>query len=308
MSARPKVAFFTAQDIGHVLAEFAASRPDLDCLFVTRRTLNDALNGYRDAAEACLAHRLECLTASRVDDAVIARLRDFGPDLLVSAYYPVILPEAILRLPRLDAVNVHPGLLPHYRGRFPTPYYILNGESHFGVALHRLDGGVDTGDVLVQGRWEIGADWTGHELYRQAMARAGEMVIQNLDALLAGALTPTPQSGWGSYYTRIESRFHIDWQASCETIARRVRVHARPYFPAYGFLKTRMVLINRARAAVPHADGSASGCGRIRAVNQDGSFLVECADGCLHVEDYEILPTATERERTLLLQPGNLLD
>ena len=208
---KKRIVLFVSQDIGFRLVEFVATRSDVDPLVVTVRTARDDINGYRSAIGACEAAGIDMAIAPRVGGDTIARVEAHRPEFIISAYYPVLIPPSLFGLAPGGAINVHPGILPKYRGKFPTPWYILNGESHFGIAIHRLDGGVDTGDVLVQRTFEIHPDDTGYSLYRRAMDEAGTLLIENFDALLAGSVQAVPQRGTGSYYQSIERRYHIDW-------------------------------------------------------------------------------------------------
>lgn len=304
---RIRIVFFVGQDIGYRLAEFVAARSDIDPLFISTRTKRDAINGYRSAIELCAEKNLRCLDAHKVDEATIRAIAEHNPELIVSAYYPVKIPQQALDCARRGAINVHPGILPRYRGRFPTPWYILNGEREFGIAIHQIDAGIDTGDVLLQRTYPISEDETGYSLYRNAMDKAGTLLIEQFDNIIDGKLKPVRQSGTGSYYKSIERRFHIDWNRSCEEIARRVRVHARPYFPAFSYLFNRIVLIDKVSPAVEQ-DFTPQGGGEIVSVSDDGTFVVSCADGCLRVSAYSIAPELTPEERLLHIRVGNRLD
>jgi methionyl-tRNA formyltransferase len=304
LSDRKRVLLFTAQDIGFRLIDALAARGDLELLVVTDRTDRDALNGYRCPIAACELHDVPFRRAQRVNDELLGLLVNFRPDLILSAYFPHIIPGAVRAL--APAVNVHPGILPRYRGRFPTPWYILNGEAEFGVALHVLDEGVDTGPVYVQATYPMEPGITGAVFYRQAMGLAGDLVLGNLDALLAGELTPRPQEGVGSYYSAIERRWHIDWNLPRTIIERRVRVHAKPYFPAHAFVLSRMLLINR--VSLIEVDGyTAQGVGKIIETRPGNEFVVSCSDGPLLVEDYDLVPAA-EEEKGILIRPGRQLE
>jgi len=301
------IVLFTSQDIGFQLTEFVARRADVKPLVVTMRTKRDEINGYRSAVDVCVAHGIPHVVTSQVTEAVCSQIKAHDPILVISAYYPAIIPTEVVTLPRFGAINIHPGILPHYRGRFPTPWYILNGETHFGMAIHLLDNGIDTGNILVQRKFPISDDETGYMLYRRSMDEGAAILIESFDALLSGSIRPTPQEGTGSYYRTIEMRFHIDWNMSRTYIARRVRVHARPYLPAYAYLFNRIVLINRV-SFVDLPSYSAQGGGQIVNVWPEGQFAVSCCDGCLRVEDYSVSPPFETGERELHIRTGNLLD
>ncbi len=300
ISSRRKLLLFTSQDIGFQFVSYLATRADIELLVVCDRTSRDDQYGYRSAIDACEQAGIPYVKTSRPSGPVVDRIRAFAPDLMMTVYYPHIVPRAVQEMSRIPAVNIHPGLLPHYRGRYPMPWYILNGEKEFGMAIHRLDEGIDTGDVLVQTRHPIGDHETGHEIYRRGMDAGAQLLIGNLDALLQDALPARAQTGTGSYFSTIERRFEIDWNSSRETIARRVRVHAKPYFPAFSFLFNRLISINRASPV--EIDGyKAQGGGRIVRVDPDGCFVVACADGCLRIDEHEACPawSADDFRRTV---------
>jgi methionyl-tRNA formyltransferase len=305
----PRIALFTSQDIGFQIVERLSADPVYRGalhVFADRSTRDD-LYGYRSAIDACAAANIPCTLASRVDQHTLEQVRQFAPALIVAVYYPHFLPPSLLALARMGGINIHPGKLPEYRGKFPTPWYILRGDTHFGLAIHRIDAGIDTGDVYVQEQFPIPPAITGHELYRLTQDEGANLMVRTLPRILAGELTPTPQQGVGSYFSSIERTWRIDWNLSSETIERRVRVHAKPYLPAHTQLFNRLLFINRVRPAAVEGY-RAQGGGRILAVTPDGGFIVSTCDGCLLVEDYEVAPSWTAQEQRLSLREGVRFD
>jgi methionyl-tRNA formyltransferase len=308
MSARiRKIVLFTSQDIGFSLVEMLAKRPNLSLFVVADRTIRDDTYGYRSAIDACHTLGIAHVKASRVDETVKARIHEFAPDIVVSAYFPHIIPDDVIKEPPLGSINVHPGMLPLYRGKFPTPWYILNGEEYFGIAIHRIDSGIDTGDVFVQRQYPLPPAITGHELYRQTMIEGAALLAEHLDSILDGSITAHPQEGTGSYYSTIEKRYHLDWNLSAAMIERRVRVHAKPFLPAFSYLFNRIIFINRA-VKVELESYTAQGGGRILQVDASGHFIVSCADGCLLIEEHDFYPPLSAEERATHLRAGNRLE
>ena len=166
----------------------------------------------------------------KTDDAQAA-LRELAPDLLVVVAYGLLLPPAVLGLPRVGCVNVHASLLPRWRGASPIQAAILAGDAETGVSIMQLEAGLDTGPVYVTARVPIGAGETAGALEARLAALGAETLGGILDALLAGTLTPVPQPTAGvSYAGRIsKAEARIDWQQPADAIARRVRAfHAWP--------------------------------------------------------------------------------
>jgi methionyl-tRNA formyltransferase len=298
-----RVLLFTGQDIGFEVVETLQGRQDIELFVVAERTARDDVYGYRSAIDACATRGIPCVKASRVDDALRQRLAYFSPDIIVSVYYPHLIANDVLSLTRTAAINIHPGILPYYRGKFPTPWYILNGEAKFGLAIHEIDSGVDTGGVFVQQLYDLPATITGHDLYRLTMRYGAELICTHLPDIAAGRIKARPQQGVGSYYGFIEKSYRIDWGRSWREIERRIRVHAKPYLPAHSQLFNRMIFINRAEP-VEIAGYSSQRSGHLIDVRPGGEFAVSCADGCLLVTDYEVVPTLGSGEFTAHFRAG----
>jgi methionyl-tRNA formyltransferase len=146
-------------------------------------------------ADWARAHGVEVLQPQRArDEAFIARLRELAPDLIVVAAYGKILPKALLELPRLGCVNVHASLLPRYRGAAPIQWAIARGETETGVTLMQMEEGLDTGPMLAQARAPIAPDDTGGSLTMKLAELGGELLAQNLPALLELTLVAVPQN------------------------------------------------------------------------------------------------------------------
>jgi methionyl-tRNA formyltransferase len=302
-----KIALFTSQDIGYQLVEALAKRSDISLLVVTERTKRHDLYGYRSALKVAKELDIPYIQTSRVDEPVRDAIGAFAPDIIVSAYYAHLIPDEVLLLAKRGGINIHPGILPHYRGRFPTPWYILNGANKFGIAIHQIDSGIDTGPVFVQAEYPLDPRISGHDLYRLTMELGAALLLENLDRIVRGDIAPKAQAGGGTFYNSIERRFAIDWNLPAETIERRVRVHARPYFPAHSYIYNCMLLVNRAEILAGNPYAVQAG-GTILDVLQDGSLIVSACDGALKLSDFELVPVSSQAERAQMLAVGNRFD
>ncbi len=136
----------------------------------------------------------------RVDEplalrAYAAELRDEGIDLAVLAAYGRILPEELLDVPRLGAINVHPSLLPKYRGATPIQAALLRGDGETGVSIMLMDASLDTGDVVLQERVAIAPDETYGELHDRLASAGADALARAIDLAERGKLEATPQRG-----------------------------------------------------------------------------------------------------------------
>ena len=220
-----------------------------------------------------------------------APLVDWNPDVLVVVAYGLILPSAVLEIPRLGCVNVHASLLPRWRGAAPIERALLAGDEATGVTIMQMDAGLDTGPTLLQRAVAIGPGDTGADLRVRLAAEGAPLLLQALQGLADGTLSPHPQPAEGATYARrLEKReAPIDWSRPAVEIERQVRalqpwpvaetMHADPRTGVADRL-----LIYAARLAP--ADGAAAALppGSIIEANgrqPDGYVRVRCGDGAL---------------------------
>ena len=152
-------------------------------------------------------------------------LQKIAPDAIVIIAYGQIIPEELLRIPRLGWINLHASLLPKYRGAAPINRAILNGDARTGLTTMRIDAGMDTGEMLLQQELEIGAEETAPELGAR-MAEAGKtLMAETLRGLREGRITPRPQDAGAAtsapLLRREEGR--IRWEQSAKEIFNRMR-------------------------------------------------------------------------------------
>ncbi len=203
------------------------------------------------------------------------------PDVLVVAAYGLILPAAILEIPRYGCVNVHASLLPRWRGAAPIERALLAGDSHTGITIMRMDEGLDTGDILHQREVEI-ADSDDRDDLETKLVEAGRAALthglDNLPDLLARARRQDE-----SLATRARKLDKADamiaWSASAEFIARQVRAGVGRA-PAYANIGRQRVRLLR---AAPQARTHPAAPGAIVDIDKRG-LLVACGSGALRVE------------------------
>lgn len=218
-------------------------------------------------------------------DASLARqLEDFGADLLVVAAYGAILPAFALKACRLGAVNVHASLLPRWRGASPVAAAILAGDSHTGVTLMQMDAGLDTGPVLAARRIRIEPHETTGALELRLARLGAELLLERLEAILAGEAEGVPQDADASSYAlRISKRQgRLDWSQPAEALARRVRAFD-PWPVAHAMWDEKTLRLWRAQAL----DGPAGRPGQVLSVSRRGMDIATAA-GVLRVRDVQL--------------------
>ncbi|MFH1985534.1 MAG: methionyl-tRNA formyltransferase [Pseudomonadota bacterium] len=152
-------------------------------------------------------------------------IRRLAPDALVVVAYGQIIPAALLKIPRLGPINIHASLLPKFRGAAPIQWAIITGERETGVTTMLMDTGVDTGDILLSAATPIADTDTSQSLHDRLATMGGELILDTLEGLAQGAISPVPQNP--AYATLApmlkKSDGAIDWTAPAATIAARIR-------------------------------------------------------------------------------------
>ncbi|MFM7273055.1 MAG: methionyl-tRNA formyltransferase [Gammaproteobacteria bacterium] len=173
-----------------------------------------------------LARGLPVFQPSGLRDAEAQQtLAGLKPDLMVVAAYGLLLPPAVLAIPRLGCVNVHASVLPRWRGAAPIERAIAAGDTGTGITIMQMDAGLDTGAMLLVQHCAILPTDTGGSLRERLTALGARALLEAMPGILAGTLHGAVQDDAAASYARKLRREEalIDWQASAEQLARRVR-------------------------------------------------------------------------------------
>ncbi len=154
-----------------------------------------------------------------------SEIRNLKPDLIVVAAYGKILPEEILEIPKYGCLNVHPSLLPRWRGPSPIQSAILNGDTDSGVTIMKIAEKVDAGPVLIQRKLKLEGNETYDVLHDKLGEMGSDLLIEIIPEWITGKIDPQLQDESGATYTRILKKEDgkIDWGKSAEEIERQIR-------------------------------------------------------------------------------------
>jgi methionyl-tRNA formyltransferase len=169
---------------------------------------------------------LEVLQPQALTDAgFMNRIAEIGPDLIVVVAYGNYLPRPLWELPRCGTINLHPSLLPKYRGAAPIPRAILSGESETGVTILYIGDGLDAGDIIAQEKMPIPPAATSKSLGIQLAEAGSRLLLKAVCDISSGSATRTPQDGESATLAPKLSKSEglIDWHSSAIDLARRVR-------------------------------------------------------------------------------------
>ncbi len=209
----------------------------------------------------------------------IGLVRELNPDINVVAAFGQIIPKAILDIPKFGNVNVHGSILPKYRGAAPVHYALFNGETVTGVTTMLMNTGLDTGPILQQRGIEIQADDNEATLESRLADVGAELLIETLEAIEKGLVTPMPQDDLLATYSPSVKReeCEIAWARSARDIVNRVR-GCTPRPGAHTVIQDIPIKVWSCSVA-DHADSEGSP-GDVLMVDSDG-IVVRAGDGAV---------------------------
>ena len=162
-----------------------------------------------------------------------AHIVDLAPDLLISAAYARIVPDEVLRIPTVGAINLHPSLLPDYRGVSAVWWALYEGRTAVGVTIHEMTVPVDTGPILAQASLDVSKDADPVEVWRTLGELARPLLKKSLEDIRSnGRIVGVPQPAGGSYRSQPHKELHrleLDWSQPASELVRRDRI-----FPGCG--------------------------------------------------------------------------
>ncbi len=223
------------------------------------------------AAEASGIDVFQPLTLK--DPAMQERVCAVQADAMIVAAYGLILPQAVLDMPRFGCINIHASLLPRWRGAAPIQRAIEAGDTESGVCIMQMEAGLDTGPVLLSGRVPIAPDETAGTLHDKLADMGARLIVETLAKLPIDAVVQ-PEIGV-TYAAKIEkAEAQIDWRRPAREIERQIRAF-NPFPGAAGTLDGAAIKVWRSELVA-----AAAPPGTVVSVERSG-IVVACGDGGL---------------------------
>ena len=246
-----------------------------------------------DVKRYAVEHGLPVLQpVSLKDEAFIEELHSFNAQLFIVIAFRM-LPEAVWQMPPLGTFNLHASLLPRYRGAAPINWAVMNGDSETGVTTFFLKHEIDTGDVIQQRSCPIGRHENVEDIHDRLMVMGADMVIETVDAIIAGTVKPIPQDQMlttGQQPTPAPKIFketcRIDWTRPAEQVYNHIR-GLSPYPAAWASLmdETENIVttlkIYKTGEPQPYGNGEHPVAGTILADRK--TMRIACADGWIEI-------------------------
>lgn len=243
-----------------------------------RRSLGylDVVRAVRPGVDVIVSNRPERWAA------MLAPLR---PDLIISGSFPWRIPADVLELPRLGAINVHPALLPKYRGPNPIRWALRNGDTAVGMTVHRTTADFDTGAILAQSSIPITESEPGEAILDRLAALAPQLIQRALERIARGEFGDPQNDDLASYAGEFDDAWgELDWSQSARTVHNQVRswnVFRDQSDKAWARIDGEVIRVAQTRL-LPEQGPSPSTPGTILHRNEE-RLVVQCGDGPLEI-------------------------
>jgi methionyl-tRNA formyltransferase len=238
--------------------------------------------------KAALRHNMTVLQPENFKSAETKRqLLELKPDTIVVAAFGQILPRSVLEIPAFGCINIHPSLLPKYRGVAPVPAAILNGEEFTGVSIMLMDKGIDTGPVLTSVHVPVLQQDTTETLMQKLANTSAQLLLDTLPGWFRKEITPQLQNNGEATYTKMLTKEagEIDWKLPAVQIWRQVRAY-QPWPGSYTRRQGKQLKILEAVPLTGEVTGEA---GTVLNVNKnEAAFGVVTGDGILGVKKVQM--------------------
>ncbi|MBW6485921.1 MAG: methionyl-tRNA formyltransferase [Syntrophobacterales bacterium] len=219
------------------------------------------------------------------DKSFLETFKSLAPEMAIVAAFGQILPKPILYDTPRGCINIHPSLLPKYRGAAPINWTIINGEKTTGVTIMKLDTGIDSGDILLQEETPIGENENFGELHRRLAEMGAKLLLKTISLSLTGNLHPQRQDHSLATFAPPLGRELglINWEDDCQKIARLIR-GLSPTPCAYTFFHQKKLKIFSATAkTAPTSEAPGVIIGK-----RDGALCIAAANGCVYLTDLQL--------------------
>ena len=280
-----KIGFFADGPWAHGSLEFLANDSSIEVVFICARYASPD-EYLRDRASDA---KIDFLVHKDVnEESFVSLLRGYEADLFVSMSFDQILRVPLYSLPRLGTINCHAGKLPFYRGRNVLNWALINDEKEFGITVHFIDDGVDTGDIIMQSLHPISDSDDYASLLEKAFSECPVILYRAIQSLASGSAKRIPQSSLAKAGLICSQRMpgdeRIDWTMSSREVFNFVRALADPGPIATSSLNSSLVAIHKVEL-VPGAPTYRGIAGAILAKEGEG-FLVKTGDSFVKIVEW----------------------
>lgn len=287
MTTKPRLIFFGNEQLAtgtdyppFLLPALIDAGWDVAALVLRQDQVRSRSKRIPAVVDIAKSHRIPVFTEKLAD--LKEKIGELKPSLGILAAYGRIIPQDILDLFPAGIINIHPSLLPKYRGPTPVESVILNGESQTGISVIKLVEQMDAGPILAQATLALDGTET-KPLLAQKLAKMGaDLLIDSLPSVLDGSLKPSLQSEDQASYTKLISKEdgQLDWRLPARQIERQIRAFVG-WPGSYTKIWGKDVTLTKVHLI---AGATRKAAGEVETIKPEGLLLLYAADGCIAIE------------------------
>lgn len=284
-----KVIFFGNREVSFFVFDeiISDNRFDVVAVVVHAEHFDIGTDYYRNKLISLAKERMiDVLTVSSKAE-LLDKVCTISCDVILSVGFMNIFPAKIISLPKIACINAHAGALPRYRGRYPLNWAIYNGEKEFGITVHGVDEGVDSGPILLQKLFPIREVDVAEDVYGKMVKNMPSVVHEALVDIWSGNYSPVAQKeGEAIYYPNVPDEvFRVNWFDCARDILNQIRAFSNVQSGVYCFCKNEKIYILQAQAVVSPVYRGVPG--HVVDVGK-GFCLVKTLDGLIDVKAIKI--------------------
>ena len=216
----------------------------------------------------------------------ISMIQKYNTDIFVSMSFNQIFKEPLISLPPLKTINCHAGKLPRYRGRNILNWVLINDEKEFGITIHYIDDGIDTGDIILQETFLISENDDYTSLLETAHTKCADLLYKALQLFALNAVKPTKQDHTQGFYCpmRISGDELIDWNQTSRKIFNFIRALNAPELGAKSYIRDQEIIIYKSQL-INNAPSYIFTAGVIVGIEKN-DLIIKTLDSTLKITDY----------------------
>lgn len=182
----------------------------------------------------CIDNKIEFKRVNNINSEIIeSELKILNPDIICICHFEKIIKNNILKIPKYGCINLHPSILPHYRGLAPQHWPIINGDKETGITVHFVNEGIDTGDIIIQRKIKIRDDEYVSDLQKRMLDIYSTIMVEAINQIRGNKKNKKQNHLIGSYFGRLKvDDCHIDLNDSFSKAYNLIRAVSYPYFGA----------------------------------------------------------------------------
>ena len=191
---------------------------------------------HKRLENTCIRNQIEYIRVPDLKEVnFIKKLKLLAPDMIVISHFEKLLKSEIIEIPKSGCINLHPSLLPYYRGMAPQHWPIINGDNETGITVHYIDQTADTGDIILQRKIKIETNMYVSDLQLEFSKIYKSIIVDAIRLTQQKHFSPIKQSSLeGSYYGKLKKhQCQISIENSCSQTINLIRGVSKPYFGAF---------------------------------------------------------------------------